>query len=980
MSVERKEKSSPGGGAAPPPPASTETLLPPAKRQRVLSAAEIADFAASTAGADAIVDDGREQDARGNSKNSLAENSSTSAAASAATSEEAAGVGEKGVDKGTNGAGVGIGLADKADKKEAEQEKATSTTTASSVYEPNKVPLFASDPNAWVSLGEGAPGMYGWPKEALGSGSGDVPWIYQEEQQLYFRHSSGEWYKEVDGSLVLHAEDEDRIAGVCTIWKEEKGFGFLKVPLYEQDVFVHNKQVKVRGREQFQRLYPGDEVSFVFDTSDDGRLFASDVHLLAEDMEVESNGEAVGFGATNQAVAGTVQEGGATSSSSRKAGQQFLEGDEEHDHIIKGLQGQTAGTGRMVLPMEVDGDAGGESDSGEELNLIGSLNCHYFSEKGPSKDENQDRYAEKKSLPLLNNDNNADLIYMGVFDGHNGSLCAEYMKTELSKNLCAAVNNVANDKVGQEKHVLRAADMQKAYRAAYKTSDKNFLHKARREEELSGSTAVTLMFYGPDEEGQLAMYTAHAGDSFAMLSRQGHAIRLTSDHKPSRPDELDRIKNLPDGLAQPVNGVWRVLVKGPPSGGQQNYMGLAVSRSLGDLPFKETPGVEYVCGVPEIRGDLIDRENDDFVLLGSDGISDVLDEYALKCIVDEARETGVKNVAELVVKRARELGTHDDCTVLVCFFDWTSEVDQIDGGGAGENAPPVLANGQQDDEDEEEKETLLPREEKSPERTEAGPIVEAAHAAEVPPELPADAATSRSAAEATAEANGHPKPVEGSGKRETNSSTAANEDNIAQEADVSSTAAVESPAVETTGPEEDLQTPPQLSSQNSEGLVFQDALETAEELATIQSRGNSNKKELMHEQEREILEQEGAHRQQAPPSSSEGEAGAASPVVPGAENSTLVEGSAPGEAPGSISSTSAEQPGVEQAQPTAAEEVTATISADSAEVEEEQLKSSESPEAEGATTQTKGIETTTPRGSDEFRSPQSCAAPSPEKE
>ena len=72
------------------------------------------------------------------------------------------------------------------------------------------------------------------------------------------------------------------------------------------------------------------------------------------------------------------------------------------------------------------------------------------------------------------------------------------------------------------------------------------------------------------------------------------------------------------------------MVKGATNNGVQNYLGLAVSRSLGDLPFKEKPGVEYVSGAPEIRGDLVDRENDDFILLATDGISDVFNEHELK--------------------------------------------------------------------------------------------------------------------------------------------------------------------------------------------------------------------------------------------------------------------------------------------------------------------------------------------------------------
>ena len=37
------------------------------------------------------------------------------------------------------------------------------------------------------------------------------------------------------------------------------------------------------------------------------------------------------------------------------------------------------------------------------------------------------------------------------------------------------------------------------------------------------------------------LYVAHAGDSRAVLASDGEALRLTSDHKPDRPDECARV-------------------------------------------------------------------------------------------------------------------------------------------------------------------------------------------------------------------------------------------------------------------------------------------------------------------------------------------------------------------------------------------------------------------------------------------------------
>jgi hypothetical protein len=41
-----------------------------------------------------------------------------------------------------------------------------------------------------------------------------------------------------------------------------------------------------------------------------------------------------------------------------------------------------------------------------------------------------------------------------------------------------------------------------------------------------------------------SLYTAHAGDTRAVLCRQGKALRLTQDHKPNLPQERARIEGV----------------------------------------------------------------------------------------------------------------------------------------------------------------------------------------------------------------------------------------------------------------------------------------------------------------------------------------------------------------------------------------------------------------------------------------------------
>ena len=78
------------------------------------------------------------------------------------------------------------------------------------------------------------------------------------------------------------------------------------------------------------------------------------------------------------------------------------------------------------------------------------------------------------------------------------------------------------------------------------------------------------------------LWTAHAGDSRAVMSRAGRAVRLTEDHKPHLAAERARIEA--NGGRVEFQRCWRVIC-GPRDG--RPGSGLAVSRSFGDLDFKE---------------------------------------------------------------------------------------------------------------------------------------------------------------------------------------------------------------------------------------------------------------------------------------------------------------------------------------------------------------------------------------------------------
>lgn len=112
--------------------------------------------------------------------------------------------------------------------------------------------------------------------------------------------------------------------------------------------------------------------------------------------------------------------------------------------------------------------------------------------------------------------------FFGVFDGHGGSKAAEFAADNLEKNVLAELVRRDGD------------DIEEAVKHGYLNTDTDFL----KEDFRGGSCCVTALI----RNGNLVV--SNAGDCRAVMSRGGTAEALTSDHRPSREDERERIESL----------------------------------------------------------------------------------------------------------------------------------------------------------------------------------------------------------------------------------------------------------------------------------------------------------------------------------------------------------------------------------------------------------------------------------------------------
>ncbi|KAK8566303.1 hypothetical protein V6N13_002017 [Hibiscus sabdariffa] len=187
--------------------------------------------------------------------------------------------------------------------------------------------------------------------------------------------------------------------------------------------------------------------------------------------------------------------------------------------------------------------------------------------------------------------------YFGVFDGHGCS--------HVSIRCRERLHELVKEELGDEK------EWKGAMVRSFTRMDKEVIKWNESMEgancrcelqspecDAVGSTAVVAIVT-PDK-----VVVANCGDSRAVLCRNGKPVPLSSDHKPDRPDELNRI--------QEAGG--RVIFWDGP-----RVLGvLAMSRAIGDNYLKP-----YVSCEPEVT--VIDRTaEDELLILASDGLWDVV--------------------------------------------------------------------------------------------------------------------------------------------------------------------------------------------------------------------------------------------------------------------------------------------------------------------------------------------------------------------
>jgi len=212
----------------------------------------------------------------------------------------------------------------------------------------------------------------------------------------------------------------------------------------------------------------------------------------------------------------------------------------------------------------------------------------------------------------------------GVMDGHGGEhvahFCEKYLPTEIANGQPQDIGGALISAFHRMDEMVAEPDRLEELQSM---ANPSFMPGKTVDPDHVGCTAVVCCVTAN------AMIVANAGDSRAVLCRNGQAVPLSEDHKPNAPGERQRIVKAGGHVERSAYGpVVQFRVCG----------NLNLSRSIGDLEYKKNPDLhpheQMICSTPDVQ--VFTREtSDDFLVIACDGVWDVM---SSQDVVDFVRE------------------------------------------------------------------------------------------------------------------------------------------------------------------------------------------------------------------------------------------------------------------------------------------------------------------------------------------------------
>ena len=267
--------------------------------------------------------------------------------------------------------------------------------------------------------------------------------------------------------------------------------------------------------------------------------------------------------------------------------------------------------------------------------------CNCVLEYSFREDQNIDSeiLMEDKSKSIENFNNDKNQMLFEIFDGHGGDEMSTYLQNNLAK-------------IYKQNLLLNKGNIILSLKNAFHDADDEMRDQLNIEG--LGSTGTLVHIVKNNFSDELVVYSANVGDSRVSLISPEHIIRLSYDHRTS--DEKEKKRILESGMDIIDDRICGTLM---------------LTRIFGNYEYKEENEEKnndinnnkgLICE-PFISKINIDSNiENQFLIIASDGIWDILTEEDIQKIIQKYQDT--QKICSIIIKKCLENEAWDNMSVF----------------------------------------------------------------------------------------------------------------------------------------------------------------------------------------------------------------------------------------------------------------------------------------------------------------------------
>lgn len=265
-------------------------------------------------------------------------------------------------------------------------------------------------------------------------------------------------------------------------------------------------------------------------------------------------------------------------------------------------------------------------------------------------------------FPLVKDGNSLPVSLYGLFDGHNGSQCAEFFAEKIQLYAKQALEKEVTFDGGVEERT----GIYNALTRLFIPMTKGFLGGRKAHRHTSHSTAIAVLYI------RERLWVANAGDSRAIVVDNQKTVALSSD---SRPKNCERAIRKRIGWLAYRDDV--LPVTSGPLWKSWGCDGIPMGRAVGypEVGSGINPRTEVIEYVPQAF------EGPRFLVMCCDGVWGELSSNQVGEIVREHQKKLPSEIAEIIIKQAYCQNSFDNLTAIVIpLTKVAQEHNDADGG------------------------------------------------------------------------------------------------------------------------------------------------------------------------------------------------------------------------------------------------------------------------------------------------------------